>query len=527
MQLKRKLLTWGSALLLGWGAFASNGNLGENQALAKANAKETPAHCEQVTKKHKTKLEGEYWGLKDGCLDKFKQGNIEDNFECIDSFLKEYPEDTCSRNELYNDSIEALLKNLHTKNRVTKSKIRSSLKREGILDYRKQLDELVDAAKLTKEKIKRSEKVFNYLNPIAKRESIKRVESWKNYLKYLRIEATVVADLALYLREKPSVTSTERINTERVKGIVRSYSALNNLAALKLHLSNNDWYMVVDDFRQWKRDHTKVYQRFLKILNTSLDHGSFKTGEGKAWKPIVYSDSQGNWKKGWATKDFEKEWGDNGENFYEKIETIDDAIKETKNVTLTQNIMGPDGTPMLDGICDKKLKNDPDCVGMDSDEQVKNKQVKPNTTKKTKQQPRDSVWDNLSTCPNVDLSKPENVLLAYHQRLKGYFEGKCSRKDLSDVVHPRNSYRIFELFSDPKFKGIENYNAIVKPVFKYKTGIPGVDKFYRIPYRKQVEVNMDLILEDNRRISCNYPVYTEKLGNDWKLRLSKFKGSCK
>ncbi len=308
MSLVKKLLVLGSAALISF-----SGGRAEAQTI----------DCQEVEERHRTKLEGRIFGFFDGCLDefvpkKFNEQSYLESFNCLDDFLKE--SELCPMTELKWKVSNAMLLNLFSKNETVSGLARSRLKQLGVLDFKKQIEDLVTAAEVVKKRIR---DVPDGLE--ARKEHRKEVEMWKSYLKDLRVHAVMALDQAILFRERPPGEFVW--NESLFKGLKLSYQAYQSSMNLQVSLGNADWGTSYRIFKQWKKDNETMMAQLIKVENSALNFAK-KEMSGK-WVKIVNGD-----KSIWASKNFSQEWGENGENYFSLIERIDEVSSLTEIIPL-------------------------------------------------------------------------------------------------------------------------------------------------------------------------------------------------
>ena len=341
--MKNKLRDLGTALLLGLGIVSAPSYV-LAQATGKGGGVQANLTCEQAIEKHKKSLEGRL-GRK-GCLEKFvpqreDKSDYYKDYACVRDFLKEYDEKRCGKSKLYDLSLEAMLKNIFVKKDVVRTGARILLHKEGVMDYPRQLDTLLDLAEKTSFRIREAAAEYRHLDSLSgKKELKKKVDGRRLYLKELRIAAVMAADLALMTRERPGNYSLDKIDPEIEKGALFSKIALNELILLEGQLAREDWFSSYLTFRRWKKDNQEIINSWNSIFEQASGKGMDELRDiTGAWQKISIQDSQGNWHTASASRNFALEWGENGRNYYSKIKAIDGLIAETGKIDLSK---GPD-----------------------------------------------------------------------------------------------------------------------------------------------------------------------------------------
>ncbi|MFH1682944.1 MAG: hypothetical protein ABIA37_04050 [Candidatus Woesearchaeota archaeon] len=333
--LKKKLRDWGSVLLLSLGLAGIT-----NNAAAQTNP------CQTVIERHQKKLRGGIFSK--GCLEEYITAELDskkhkESFQCIKSFIGEYQTNSCGKHQLYDKSLEALLRNI-TKGSITTVEARIVLYNQGMLNYQKRLEQVVADVEKTVERIKAAPIEYARLTDLSRKRALKqKVNSWKNYLKDLRVQAILITDQALVLKERAPASyfpDREKVlkelkDTDPEEGIKYAKQAGAELTKLSNSMAREDWTTSYYFFKNWKLEMEETINKLIPMQEKSMGFGISEGLKGKEWVKISYLDAKGNLQDTWASKEFSRDWGKNGTNYYPKIEKIDRLITEARSVSLT------------------------------------------------------------------------------------------------------------------------------------------------------------------------------------------------
>ncbi len=257
--------------------------LGTAAVMALSSLTAEAKDCTSIVARHASVVENSWWGYKKGCAAK-------KDLTCLGKYIDDI--EGCPRPMYHKDVVKTLLEVMQEGS--THAKI--LLQKEGTLDFPKQLDELVDAAKQADNEIKIWERRYTTGNISERKEARREIRSLKGYLSGVKDMAKRVHDVAIILREQPGDV---RLDEEVIEGIALSRQAYNSTIQLKASLGKKDWASVYVNFTQWKKQNQSLFGQLERVYKAGLAFGT-----ASAWKHVWTCDG----KRIAVTSNFEKDW---------------------------------------------------------------------------------------------------------------------------------------------------------------------------------------------------------------------------
>jgi hypothetical protein len=270
MTLKHKLLFLGTAAVIALSSLT-------------AEAKD----CTTVVARHSAVVENSWLGAKKGCAAK-------KDLECLGKYIGEI--EGCSKPEYHIDVLQSLLEVMQEGNSTERSHARILLRSEGLLNFGKQLDDLVDAAKKADGEIKLAEQRYSKGNISERKEVRYRIRSLKGYLQELKKQSLLVHNTAILLREQPGDV---RLDKEVIEGITLSRQAYNSTLQLQASLGQKDFGAIYANYTTWKQQSKSLFGQLERVYEAGLAFGT-----ASSWKHVWTCDE----KRIAVTPSFEKDW---------------------------------------------------------------------------------------------------------------------------------------------------------------------------------------------------------------------------
>lgn len=256
-------------------------------------AAEAKPSCERIEKK----LAGTWWKPWDkGCLGS-------EDIQCISNNLEGAAK--CDP-EIYADSVDTLLQNIFSDNETAQTSARIALHNVGILNHRKQMQELQSAARRADSHLRKATWKYHKTKSPS---SLDELTRWKMYSRDLKIQSVFVADAALSLRVRPPGSQLPLITQQIAQGLRQSYETTTKLLDMEVSLQREDWSTAYQRFKDWKKAKWQLFSILVDVQKEAMNFGVTTAQKVKGnWTKIEYYDSDGKLQSGWATSQFAKDW---------------------------------------------------------------------------------------------------------------------------------------------------------------------------------------------------------------------------
>ena len=293
-----------------------------------AQAQERPRDIEEYA----TRIKGGIFG-RGGWLNNLdpseasadKKSSYRQALDGITAFLQVYDESTLPEKykELHRSCVHALMQNLFVENHLPagagvevpgiNDMIRESLKKERVLDFRKQLEEMLD----------QSNDALNAARTVDKEQR----EVLREYNESIAAHADRAIELMLATRYKPKHVD---VDTKQLEEIVETHKkAYHELKGLKEALAKNDYTDAAKKLQGWKSKQSEGFRMLIQLQKDAAAEAIYATGR---WTTVNAFDD-GKPYVLHVTRQFADDWGERGEKMYGPREQIQsntrkmDAIK--------------------------------------------------------------------------------------------------------------------------------------------------------------------------------------------------------
>ena len=327
------------------------------QALALTAALAAPVHADepkqeqkpQLTDKQKEELEAHTYKLKDGLLSNGSISNLDPANASVDDssdyykafldirdFLGAYDRETIpdEYRQWHDRCIDALLRNIFVPNHtilrtgfretgvITKGlndQIRETLQKEGVLDYGKQLEHLVDRGR---DALKEAGRIATLSKPEEYKQTKEKVEALHDYVTVLQQLSDATIGRALEERLRPIVHSPGEIDDARIEIIKTAREAYDHLSELQEAIDTKDVTRVKTELKEWRSKLKNALDDSQELAKKTEEETIFELERPYEWKVLVVRKEHRTSEEMVATKAFAEEWGKNGEHFYSKLDKL-------------------------------------------------------------------------------------------------------------------------------------------------------------------------------------------------------------
>lgn len=326
-----------------------------------ANDSNTNILCQDLISSSEVTLNGEWFGFREGALDRFSPENSSDetylnDLYTITEFIEDYSPNSCGNgergNQMYYDCIESLINNMNSENDTARDIIRSKLEDLEITNYFEKIKQL---SEISQEVISRAQSLESAYNSrdISESEFSKQKSYLENYLEQIELQAKYFTNLALITRELPPGQEGEISYEDLSDGINHANKAYDHLVELSESLDKKDWNNLFENFYNWKKEYSEAFLQLLEVQETALQNAEFQvatqTSIGDQWHRIMFHDFNGEWQAGYASQEFFSDWGQNGTNYYSQVESIVEIRENFEELSQQPIIENPCGNSSLYG----------------------------------------------------------------------------------------------------------------------------------------------------------------------------------
>ena len=304
----------------------------------------------QLTEKQKESLEEHKYKLRNGYFRKGSISNLDPEnasadldskyyqaFENIRDFLAAYDRKMLPTEEqsVYDDAIDALRRNMFVPNHTVlragfregvvskgiNDEIRETLKKEGVLDYGRQLDDLVD---LGTNALKEAGRIATLSKPEEYEQAKAKVETLHESVITAQQLADATIRRALEERLRPVTHAPGEIDDARIEVIRTAREAYDHLSKLQEAMDKNDAAQIKTKLKEWRSKLKKMLDDMHHLAKSAGEQTLFELGRQYEWSVLVVREERRiNDENGMlATKAFAEEWGKNGEHFYSRLDKL-------------------------------------------------------------------------------------------------------------------------------------------------------------------------------------------------------------
>ncbi|HLC74914.1 MAG TPA: hypothetical protein VJH88_03595 [Candidatus Nanoarchaeia archaeon] len=246
----------------------------------------------------------------------------------ITEFLLKYDKETLpdGYKEWHQACVEALIQNLFVENYTAagagehiqgiNERIRDALKKEGVMNYGEQLQDLVTAS--------------DAAVAAAKTDPEQR-STFSEYCKQLVAQAESTVDVMLATRYQPSI---EDVDDKALEEIIQTHKkAYDALKGVQKALGKKDAMEAVKKARAWASAQSKGFEQLLELQEKASAGAIYATGQ---WATVnAYID--GKVAVLTVTKQFADEWGERGEKMYGPLEHLRKNVQTLEGKNTNEN----------------------------------------------------------------------------------------------------------------------------------------------------------------------------------------------
>ena len=299
----------------------------------------------QITEKQKEELEAHKYKLKDGRWSNGSISNLNPANASVDDssayykafldirdFLAAYDRETIpdEYRQWHDKCVDALLRNMFVPNRTVAAaggfgrkglndEIREVLKKEGVLDYGKQLEHLVD---LGTNVLKEAGRIATLSKPEEYEQTKEKVEALHDYVTVLQQLADATIVRALEERLRPVIHAPGEIDDARIEVIKTAREAYDHLSQLREAMDTKDASKVKTELKEWHSKLKKTLDGSQQLAKNAEEQTIFELEKPYEWMAIAVRKEHRTSDEMLATKAFAEEWGKNGEHFYSRLDRL-------------------------------------------------------------------------------------------------------------------------------------------------------------------------------------------------------------